>query len=299
MNVLVNGASGYIGYYLTKELAENGHKVYAVCRKNHGLLTNLPEMDNINVITCGQDKLKDAVSGLKIDVWYHLLWEGACGPLRAEPALQLNNERMAVEAMELAASIGCGKIIFAGTVYERFVDSILENNNFSGSSFYIISKKHAHEKTFQLSKKLNIEYIWCQFCHPVGVYMNESQLIPGTVRSFLSGRSMEYGRCNRYFDIIDVADLAAAFRLLGEKKSAEAFYYIGSGKPRILREYIEEAAEICGYKGEILFTDRDDGLVFRREWFDTEVFDSEFGFSAKHNFRDSITSISEYYRGKI
>lgn len=299
MNILVNGASGYIGYYLTKELAKNGHKVYAVCRKEEGLLKNLPDRDNISVVISGQDKLKESVSGFKIDIWYHLLWEGACGPLRAEPVVQLNNERMAVEAMELAASMSCKKIIFAGTVYERFADSILENNNFSGSSFYIISKKHAHEKTLQLSKKLDIDYIWCQFCHPVGVYMNESQLIPSTVKSFLSGRSMEYGRCNKYFDIIDVADLAVAFRLLCEKKSAEDFYYIGSGKPRILREYIEEAAEICGYKGEILFTDRDDGLVFRREWFESERFENEFCFSAKYDFSHSIENISSYYKGNL
>lgn len=293
MNIIVNGASGYIGYHLTNALLKKGHIVYAVCRKKIGLLENLQPSKNLHIVISQQNDISKHFSGISPDVWYQLAWEGAVGDMRACPEVQIQNELLSVNAMRIAKEIGCKKIIFTGTVYENISESILENPNFDRSSFYIIAKKHAHEMTLQLSKKLGIEYIWCTFCHPVGIYMSQTQLIPYAIKCFKNNEPSFFGSCSQYFDIISVIYLTDALAVLGENKCRKKSYFIGSGEPRILKEYIQEAAMICGYKLEIGFGKRpDDGMIFKKEWFDNSEFCDEFSYTQKICFKNIIENIN-------
>ncbi len=299
MNVLINGASGYIGYHLVNELISCGHTVYAVCRGRAGFSDEIKEAAGLKVIVCPQDKLYESVRGLKLDVWYQLLWEGACGELRKSAEVQLKNELMAVNSMEIANSIGCPKIIHTGTIYEKLTDDILSAEDFNGSSFYIMAKKHTSEITAQLAKRLGIKSVWCRFCHPVGRYMNENQMFAYAVKRFINNEPTEFGSCEQYFDIISVSDLVRALRLLGEESPRKNSYYLGSNSPRKLRDYIEEAAEICGYKAEIGFGKRkDDGLIFRKEWFDASDFEEEFGCFENDGFKGGVRSMINYFKEK-
>lgn len=292
MKAIVNGASGYIGYHLTNALLKNGHEVYALCRAGKGLIENIPQSDNLHIIISQQHDAYEKLIGTDYDVWYQLAWEGSSGEMRAFPEVQIRNEILSVNAMETAQKIACKKIIFTGTVYENISESILENPAFDKNSFYIIAKKHAHEMTLQLSKKLGIEYVWCTFCHPVGKYMSEKQLIPYAVKSFVNNEPTAFGSCSQYFDIISVEYLADALVVLGENKCSKNAYYIGSGQPRILREYITEAAQICGYGLEIGFGKRpDDGMIFKKEWFDCSEFVNEFGIKATYSSADVINGM--------
>lgn len=289
MNMLVNGASGYIGSYLVKDLLDAGHTVYAVCRRVHGFIENLNGTPGLEIIVCEQSELREKLAGKKVDVWYQLIWEGANGSLRADAEVQIRNELMAVQALELAAEIRCQKIIYAGTVYERMTQKILEEKKFSGNSFYVICKQHTHDVTWQLSKKYDIDYVWCQFCHPIGVGMNSNQLLPSAIRAFVCNDDIEFGKCDQPYDIFSAKDLAKAFRLLGENTNKKHFYYIGSGHPRILKEYIQEAADICHYDRKLEFGKRaDDGMRYEWEWFDSSEFMEEFGAFVTEKYCNTI-----------
>lgn len=299
MNVIVNGASGYIGFYVVSRLLECGHTVFAVCGESDGQLHAIDDQSNLTILNRYNKNFKEKLYEIKCDIWYQLAWEGACGSKRSDPEIQVKNELMCIDSVKAAKDAGCKKIIFAGTVYENFASSMIENELFNTNSFYIISKKHTREITYQFSKKLGIDYIWVQFCHPIGLYMNENQMIPYAIKSFVSNEENSFGNCTQYFDIISVRDLADAFIILGERDNKKNFYYIGSNKPRILRNYLEETAEICGYKREIGFGRRpDDGLIFDLKWFDTSDFINEFCWKPEISFSASIIELSDYYRGK-
>ena len=276
MKAIVSGASGYLGYHLVKELLAEGHIVYAICRKTLGHLEEIEDKSNLKTIISEIDDVDIKIGKEDIDVWYHLAWQGALGKKRAEAVTQISNEILAVKAMHQAKKIGCKRIIYTGTVYENLAEDMLKAPQFYGNSFYCIAKKHTHEMTEQLSKKMDIEYSWVQFCHPVGKYMDTSQLFPTVVNAFKNNESMEFGSCSNYFDIISTEYLASSLRKIGELEAPKTFYYIGSGKPRKLKEYIEEIASLCGFHQKILFGARaDDGLVLKKEWFDSRNFAEE------------------------
>lgn len=277
MNIVVNGASGYIGFHLVKKLLEEGNTVYAVCGSSSGFLTNINNQKNLIILSKDDVVLEDKLKNSNASVWYQIAWHGACGKERSNPVLQLQNEIMSVKSLQFAESIGCKKIIFTGTVYENLTESILANQSFNSNSFYILAKKHTYELTYQLSKSMNIEYVWVQFCHPVGTYMNENQLIPYAIKCFVNNQPSVFGPCNQYFDIISVEYLVDSLIILGKNKSQKNKYYIGSGNPKLLKEYIKDIADVCHYDQMPGIGRRpDDGLVFNKEWFDNNQFVEEY-----------------------
>lgn len=297
MNAIVNGASGYIGYHLTAALLKKGHTVYAVCRKKAGLLEYLQQSERLNIVFSQQSEIVEKLSGICPDVWYQTAWEGSLGDMRADPLVQIQNELLSVDAMQTARNIGCKKIIYTGTVYENISEEILKNNAFDKNSFYILAKKHAYETTFQLSKKLGIDYVWCRFCQPVGEYMNEGQLFPYAIRCFVRNEPTAFGSCSQFFDIMSVKYLTDALTVIGENKCKKNDYFLGSGEPKILREYLSKAAKICGYSLDIGFGKRsDDGMIFKKEWFDNSDFSSEFGFINRYSFEDIVKEMAEEFR---
>lgn len=292
MIAVINGASGYIGFHLADALLKKGHKVYAVCRNGPGHLEALPQSDKLNIVISEQNEVPNKLCNVSPDVWYQLAWEGACGEMRSDLEVQLRNEILSVNAFKTAQKIGCKKIIYTGTVYENIADPILNNPTFDNNSFYIIAKKHAHEMTLQLSKLIGMEYVWCTFCHPVGKYMNKKQLIPYAVNCFMKNEPTAFGSCSQYFDVISVEYLAEAFTVIGENKCRKNFYYIGSGEPKILKDYLMEASDICGYSLDVGFGKRpDDGMIFKREWFDCSAFQMEFSIKNNTSFSNIINLI--------
>lgn len=293
MNIIVFGASGFIGYHLTKQLLDKGHTVYAFYNSSTGNLKYIE--NNQKLIIMNANKTESLIdSDISFDVWYHVAWSGTCGESRSDPLIQMNNEIIAVKAMYDALRLRCKKIIYTGTVYENIAESILKNKKFNKNSFYIIAKKHTREITYELSKKLGINYIWCSFCHPVGKFMNPNQMFPYAVNSFVNNNPTEFGSCSEYFDIMSVTDLINNFIILGQKDNKKCFYYLGSGNPRILREYLTEAAGICNYTREIGFGKRpDDEMIFLKEWFDCSEFEKEYNVNNKIKFKDIVDNLAE------
>lgn len=292
---VVNGASGFIGTHLVNELIEYGHIVYAICRSKTDRFNEL-KTDRFHLIICEQGDIADRLKGVSVDIWYQLAWEGASGPMRSNEAVQVSNVTLSTESIHIAHDLKCKKIIFAGTIYEAFAEEILKDNNFVGSSYYILAKKFAAQMTMQVAKKVGIEYVWCRFCHPIGRYIKDNQMMAYVISSFVNNSETEFGTCDGWYDVIAVEDLAYAFRLAGEKKLAKKEYYIGGKDTRILKDYILEAAEICRYTKEIGFGKRPaDGLVFNKEWFDSNDFIKETGWCERVGYREAVKGLEKIY----
>lgn len=295
MIAVVNGASGFIGTHLVNELIENGHDVYAICRKKTDRFDNLSS-HRFHLVIAEQHEIADKLKDILVDVWYQLAWEGASGPMRGNEGVQIANVTLSTDAIHIANQLKCKKIVFAGTIYEEFADEIVRNKNFVGSSYYILAKKFAAQMTMQVAKRMNMDYVWCRFCHPIGRYIKDNQMMAYVVNSFVHNTPTEFGECDGWYDIISVEDLAYAFRLAGEKKLTKMVYYIGSKDVRILKDYIMEAANICKYSEDIGFGKRPaDGLVFDKEWFNSKEFIEETGWSERIGYKKSVEKLQKIY----
>lgn len=295
---VVTGAAGFIGYHLIKILQEKGIFVVALCRMDSAHNKRLEQFENIKIIELDASQYlqyKEILKKYNPDVFFHLSWEGTTGEKRGDYTVQLKNIRNTCDAYMCAAEIGCKKFVATGTVYEELMNQILKNSEFSALSYYIMAKKFAYESIFQQAKKVGLDWTWCMFCQPIGRFIKMNQLMAYLVSELKAGKKPQLGTAENPFDMIVVDDLVEGIYLAGATNLKQKKYYIGSGTPQRLKDYLIRAGKVIAPEIELQFGERpDDGLRFRFEWLDCNEFCKETGFSTKYSFEDGVIEVGNW-----
>jgi len=282
---IVTGATGFVGVHLVNELLAQGVGVSALCRPESPSLSRLPS--NVQVVYDSNE-----LSGA--DVFYHLAWDGASGAGRADTELQARNAEMALNMLVLAQKLGCGKFVALGTVYEHFAQRIRDIGRIGGADFYILSKEYAHVAAKRLALELGINFVWATVCHPIGRYIKPEQLMAHVIKSLIGGEKPVLGPATTPYDIIAVEDLAFGLYLLGEK-AVRGDYFIGSGKPRLLREYFDEAKRILEVQTPLGIDELpDDGLRFDESWFDIAGLVADTDYVPRMDFAQAVLNVKKW-----
>jgi nucleoside-diphosphate-sugar epimerase len=285
-SAIVTGATGFVGAHLVKELQECGVEVTAFCRKGSANLSRLPPKTHVEY---SSEKLPSA------DVFYHLAWQDASGPGRADPMTQIGNAELTLRLLDLTSKLGCAKFVALGTVYENLSSQVTSSGAFGGSDFYILSKAYAHTMSDKYARKLSLDYTWCTVCHPIGEYVKVEQMLASVISRLLNGEPVNFGQGAEYYDIVAVEDLARGLRLAGYRNAKRREYFIGSGQPRTLREYLTEVKRILKVKTLILFGARpDDDLHFDKSWFDIAPLSADTGYTPAISFDEAVVRTANY-----
>lgn len=237
-SAIVTGATGFIGIHLCEELLSRQTGVTALVRPAGNNNVRLPQ--DVHIVECGMDDYLTADFG-NADIFYHLAWEGATGEGRNNTMLQMRNVGRTVDALVAAKRHGCRRFIAVGTVFERLVPQIVREEKHRQVDFYLLSKQYAHAMCAKLALKLGIEFVWVTIFQPIGKYIKREQVMAYAIKGLLDGEPPAFGPAQEPYDITAAEDIAYGLRLLGEKELKERAYYIGSGCPKRMCEYLTEA----------------------------------------------------------
>lgn len=290
---IVTGATGFIGTHLCNELLANDIEVIACVRPNGEKCKRLN--DTVDIVECGMDEY-DSLNGLKADVFYHLAWEGATGSGRDDELLQTLNVYRTIKAFHAAKRAGCKRFVALGTVYENFVPQILQDRQHRKVDFYLLSKQNAHSMCQKLSAKLDMEFVWATIFQPIGRYIKKDQVMSYAINGLLMGEAPEFGPAMEPYDITAVEDIAYGLRLLGESSSlSKQEYYIGSGKPMLMKEYLEQTRKVLQSDTELKIGARpDDGLRFSYDWYDISAIQEDTGYSIRTGFDKAVLNVADW-----
>lgn len=297
--VIVTGANGFIGSSLIKVLIRNGIGVVAVDISFAG--NRLPESDNIVKIESGvDDTLADKIPQGDYEAFYHLAWRGVNGSDKADPKVQLDNIRMAVDCADICKQKGIKKLLCAGTVAENATFSLPNLKLTSGGMMYGVAKHSCHLIVEDYCKNIGQDFVWMQFSNIYGVGNKTGNLVSYTLGEILSGKEATFGPAMQPYDFIYVDDLIEAVYRLGTDKTDKAFYYIGSGKPRILKDFLIKIGELAGCINLIKTGIRpDDGISYSIEMFDNTELKAAVGDYVKVPFEDGIQKTINWLRSEL
>ena len=117
------------------------------------------------------------------------------------------------------------------------------------------------------------------------------------VDGLLRGEPPKFGPSKEPYDITAVEDIALGLRLLGESNVTKNEYYVGSGSPKRMSEYLKQAKEIIGSDTELMINARaDDGLRFSFDWYDISDLQRDTGYSAKVSFEKAVQNVVEWVK---
>lgn len=291
-NVIITGASGFVGSWLVRELSNNGYKVYAVLRS---VKKSINFNENVEIIKCDMEHIYDLdkfISERNIDAFFHLAWDGSGGEKRSDYNIQLNNVKYSCDAAHVAKKIGVKHFFSVGTISENIVDNIFDYQHTSSNMIYAIMKKTSRYTLDVLCKMLGLKFTWLQFSNVYGPNNTTGNLISYALDSVIKDRVAKFSEGNQPYDFIYVKDLVYAIRLILDKDVENPFYFIGSGSEKILKDYLLVLSKLFGPDRIGIGFRKEDGIIFKKEWFDISRLQYDTGFQPKTNF---VVGIKETY----
>lgn len=285
---IVTGANGFIGSSLIRKLIEKGIDVVAVDLSFAA--SRLPVSTQITIIEAGVDvSLIDKLPAEEYDAFYHLAWRGVNGAEKADPTVQLSNIQMAVDCANICKQLDVKKYLCAGTVAENATFSLPLLSQTSGGMMYGVAKHACNLIVEDYCKNIGLPFVWMQFSNIYGVGNKTGNLVSYTLGELMAGKEATFGPAQQPYDFIYVDDLIEAIYRLGSNDTPKAFYYIGSGAPRKLSDYLLRIGELAGCADKVGIGVRaDDGIKYTMEMFDNSDLVSAVGDYVVTTFDEGI-----------
>lgn len=296
-NVIVTGANGFLGSSLIKRLVNQGTKIVALDISFND--SRLPDSNLVTAIETGlddDDKLVSLIPAGIYDAFFHFAWAGVNGPAKADPVVQMKNAEMTMNCAKVAKRIGCRKLLCAGTVAERAVESLHNLETTSGGMIYGIAKHCTHLLLETYCKNVGLDFVWMQFSNIYGPMNKTGNLVSYTISELFKGTAATFGPAMQPYDFIYVEDLIEAVIRLGENHTSKNCYFIGSGKPRLLKDYLKEIGKLFGREDLIITGVRaDDGIRYTMDMFDISSLKEDIGEYITKDFTNGIKYTLENY----
>lgn len=251
-SAIVTGATGMIGSHVVNLLLEQGVNVTAIIRPMSEKMRNLKSLDinspvdkvrgKLQIVECSLwelPSLRDKL-GWEHDVLFHFGWGYTFGTGRNDAPKQEENIKAAIDAVHLAYEAGCKTFVGAGSqaefgITESKLSDDLPKDPVTG---YGIAKLAACKLTQLECKNLGMKHNWGRILSCYGPGDNDYTMVMGAVRNMLKGERMQFTPAEQIWDYIYAEDCAKAFIAIAESGVNQKAYTIGSGEPRLMKDYI-------------------------------------------------------------
>jgi len=301
--VIVTGATGMVGASMIEQMAADRIQVTAIIRPNSKKRKNLIEHPNVKVVECDINQLGSLKETLKkdYDTFYHFAWDGTYGESRNDAVLQEQNVRNTLEAVELAYSSGCKLFVCAGSQADfGFVEGELSDkvpkNPVTG---YGIAKYSAGRLSAVMCERLGMRQSWGRIVSTYGPRDNSYTMVMSSIIGMLKGERMSFTKGEQVWDYVYGEDCSRAFYLIGKHGRHGKAYTIGSGKSRLLKEYIAAIRDVVNPELEIGLGERDyyPNQVMQLTA-DISELTADTGFLPEIDFEEGIRRTVRWYKGE-
>lgn len=299
---IVTGANGFIGKTLIKALLERNYEIVALDIRFDDVLLNNNSVICVNVLNKVVADLKDEIPQNEYDCFFHLAWAGTSGPARADYEMQLNNVKIACDYIQLCKSIGCKRVIYASSINEMETYEYLQSDDIepSGGYIYGTGKLAAHLMGETVAKMNGVEFIPVIITNIYGVGEKSARMVYTSINKLIHKEHCSFTAGYQTYDFIYITDAINSIIEVSEKGKAFNRYYIGSGEPKPLREFLIEMKDIVDSEAEIGLGDIPfKGIDISYSQFDLKKVEKDTGYRNKISFAEGIKMTADYIRAEL
>jgi len=300
--VLVTGGVGFLGQHLVAMLKEEGCK---------GIF--IPKIEDYDLVQL--DAIKRAYQDSKPDIVFHLAAKvGGIGANLERPGeFFYDNLMMGIQLIEEARKFGVEKFVALGTIcaYPKFTPvPFKEEDLWNGypeetNAAYGLAKKMLLVQSQSYRQQYGFNSI---FLLPVNLYgpgdnfdPKTSHVIPALIKKCFDAMEEKreeivvWGTGKPTREFLYVEDAARGILLAAQNYNKSDPINLGAGFEISVKDLVRLIADLCGFKGKIIWdTSKPDGQPRRR--LDTTKAYREFGFKAQVPFEEGLKKTIEWYR---
>lgn len=308
---IVTGATGFIGPALVELLCSKGIRVFAIGRKNLDLVgaDRSLKIKKASYLKLDMNYIENLASELEKKGWtadsdcvfFNLAWGGENGLSDQNITSQLKNVSTSYQAFDVAIQIGCKKFIQIGTMEELFALKYLNldyKNEMKTNRhiIYALAKIMARKSLKLKSMESNIEYIYINHSHIMGIGDDKDSFLQSTLINLIEGKPLNFSSGEQIFDVVSLEDCINAYFLIGKSGRSGIDYWVGSGKPRRLREYVEVMYELYPSQEKMNFGSIGyEDVKVDPEDFSTALLQEHTGYKPKFTYEEIVKILHDSF----
>ncbi len=249
-NILVTGASGFIGSHVAQRMVKENARVAIIARENSDLW-RLNEIRH-DIAVCRTDirdfeKLNACINRIMPDYVFHMAAYGVDSRQKDWSTAAQTNILGTVNLMKSLKQAGCEKFLHIGSCMEYgdkqeivSEDAVLEPFNIYGST-----KAAATIMAHQLAAEAGIDIVTLRAFGIFGENEGSHKFFPHIILSLLKGSRVDLTACEQYRDYCYIENIIDGFVLAASDiKCNNAVFNIGSGTVHQLNYYVDMVYEL-------------------------------------------------------
>ena len=263
-NIVITGATGFLGSHLAQWFLEQGDRVYALVRPGSAKLQYLPEHRNLIPVYGTMEEAADCVEDIgHADAFFHLAWGGVNREEIDSPEVQAGNIRGSLACVEAAHRLGCRVFMDAGSRVEYGVIEdgrgvMTEEMECSPVNEYGKAKLEFFRQAVPVCERYGMNFCHLRFFSVYGYGDHPWSIISTLVRELPRGGRVSLSACRHEWNFMYIDDAVEAVGRLYEQVKDKpckkgAAVNIASRDTRVLKSFVEEVFELAGKRGTLEF----------------------------------------------
>ncbi|MCM1161408.1 MAG: NAD(P)-dependent oxidoreductase [Roseburia sp.] len=299
-DAVITGANGFIGSAILKMLVKNNIKVYAVVRNRESLkefwgnsLVDIIESDFAHY----EKELPERIPK-DVDVFYHIAWEGAYGPILGDYTQQIKNIQYTCDAITMAHKLQCKKFIMAGTINELELLQFFhaEKDVPRKACIYGISKLSCDLMCKTLANEYGILYNTAIIGSCFGPGDRSKRIHNVFISNMLNGTRPKLISKDTLHDWIYIDDVAEMFMHIGDKSVNMKNYYLGHNYLRKLEDILYEVRDILNPKVELVFGEIESSFLIDYSLVDLNSVYEDTDYVCKTDFKEAVLKTADWIK---
>ncbi len=310
-NVLVTGATGILGAWLTKSLVEKGSNVIVIQRdvvpkSNFYLLGLDKKVFRVNGDIIDYSIVERAFNEYEIDICFHLGAQTIVGTANRSPLSTFeSNIKGTWTILETARNSKLIERIIVASSDKAYGSSAKlpykEDAELKGLHPYDCSKTCADllAQTYYHTYQLPVGILRCGNIYGGGD-LNFNRIVPGTIKSILFNKPVIIRSDGKFIrDYVYVNDAVDAYIMLAEKLTenlyGEAFNF-GNDKPVSVIEIVNKIIKISGKKDVEVTILNQPIKEIREQYLDSQKARDMLGWGPRYSLEQGLIETYDWYK---
>lgn len=296
--VLITGADGFVGKYMSKHLSENGYEVITTDIQGN--------VDAILDIT-NRPQIVQVLEEYQVDAIVNLAGFSSVKESWTDPqsafSLNVNGTLNILSTVrKVDPSI---RILIVGSSQEyghvNTIEFVNEDFAMNPANPYAMSKYAQEQMTVMLAREWGLDTVMTRSFNHYGFGQPKGFVISDFASSIAaiengSGHCMNVENIDVYRDLTDVRDIVNAYRLLLEKGKTNSIYNVGSGRVYHIREILERMISLSTAPDIKIQTAKIRKNETNYIGCDNDKLLTETGWTPRYALYDSLKEILDFWR---
>jgi UDP-glucose 4-epimerase len=249
MRVLVTGAAGFMGSYLTELLVQQREPVAILCRSSSNLWRIQHLLPQVTLIKGDLLSLSDSeteIARFAPDTVFHLGWFGVTNSFHHDYRQVEENLQATLNLIRVSLKAGVHTWVGLGSQAEYGPQNqkITEQTPLSPTTLYGTAKICAYLLAKQLLAQNQRRFLWLRIFSTYGPKDNPSWMIPYLIQTLIQRKKPSLTACEQKWDYLYAGDAARAIYLAAVQEQTEGVYNIGSGQAVSLCSIVEQLRDL-------------------------------------------------------